>query len=348
MQRCLQLAKNGLGSTYPNPMVGCVIVHKDMIIGEGWHLRAGSAHAEVNAIESVKDESLLKDSELYVNLEPCSHQGRTPPCADLIIEKEIPRVYIGSLDDNPLVGGRGVERLEKNGIKVETGVLERECRLLNKRFFAFHQKKRPYIILKWAESADGFIFPSEETSSNGGPVWISNIHSRQLVHKWRAEEASILVGTRTVEQDDPALTVRDFKGSEILRLVIDRKGKLNPESNVFKGTNPTVVFTDGEKAHPIFTENKGKYVHFIPLEFDKNLPEQIANHLFEAEIQSLIVEGGAVTLNSFIDAGLWDEARVFRGSGVFNHGIEAPKMTQEASEEQDIHGDLLLRFFNRR
>jgi diaminohydroxyphosphoribosylaminopyrimidine deaminase/5-amino-6-(5-phosphoribosylamino)uracil reductase len=167
-----------------------------------------------------------------------------------------------------------------------------------------------------------------------------------LVHKWRAEEASILVGTRTAEQDDPALTVRDFKGNGILRLVIDRKGKLNPESKVFKGTNPTHVFTDGNISHLNFTENKDGNVRVIPLEFDKNLPEQIANHLFEAEIQSLIVEGGALTLNSFIDAGLWDEARVFRGSARFYQGTEAPKMTKKASEEQEIHGDLLLRFFN--
>ncbi len=342
MRRCLQLAANGLGSTYPNPLVGCVIVHQGKIIGEGWHRKAGEAHAEVNAIDSVEDKTQLKDSELYVNLEPCSHHGRTPPCADLIVKMGIPRVFIGSLDDNAKVNGTGVARLEKNGCQVTTGILEKECRELNRRFFTFHSEKRPYIILKWAESADGFLFPPENRAEEKGPVWISNEYSRQLVHKWRAEEGAILVGTRTVLQDDPSLTVREVKGNSILRLVIDRQGKSDWASKVFQSGSQTVVFASRDDHPGSVPEELKKSVRIEELDFSASLPEQIADFLFRQEVQSLIIEGGAVTLNSFIEAGLWDEARIFKGENRFNGGISAPNLPGVPLSEKLIGGDRLL------
>ncbi len=342
MHRCLQLATNGLGSTYPNPLVGCVIVHQGKIIGEGWHRKAGEAHAEVNAIDSVEDKALLDDSELYVNLEPCSHHGRTPPCADLIVKMGIPRVFIGSLDDNAEVNGTGVARLEKNGCQVTTGILEKECRELNRRFFTFHSQKRPYIILKWAESADGFLFPSENRAEEKGPVWISNEYSRQLVHKWRAEEVAILVGTRTALQDDPSLTVREVKGNSILRLVIDRQGRSDWASKVFQSGFQTIVFA-GKNDHPGSVPGElKKNVRIEELDFSASLPEQIADFLYSEEVQSLIIEGGALTLNSFIEAGLWDEARIFKGEIRFNGGISAPSLPGEPSNEKMIGRDRLL------
>ena len=350
MHRCLQLAANGLGTTYPNPLVGCVIVHQGKIIGEGWHQRAGEAHAEVNAINSVSDKSLLPDSELYVNLEPCSHHGRTPPCADLIVRMKIPRVFIGSVDDNARVSGSGIERLRENGCQVVTGLLEKECRELNKRFFMFHQKQRPYVILKWAESADGFLFPSRDNEASGrsqkGPVWISNIYSRQNVHKWRAEEEAILVGTRTVEKDDPSLTVRDVAGGPILRLVIDRLGKLSWANKVFQGQLRTVVFVDRNSILKEVPDGLKSFVQTESLDFQSSLPKQILGYLFEKDVQSLIVEGGAVTLNSFLNEGLWDEARVFQGRVKFEKGLKAPELPGVVIREQSIGEDRLIWFKN--
>jgi diaminohydroxyphosphoribosylaminopyrimidine deaminase/5-amino-6-(5-phosphoribosylamino)uracil reductase len=342
MRRCLQLAANGLGFTYPNPLVGCVIVHQGKIIGEGWHRKAGEAHAEVNAIDSVEDKTLLKDSELYVNLEPCSHHGRTPPCADLIVRMGIPRVFIGSLDDNAEVNGAGVSKLEKNGCEVKTGILEKECRELNRRFFTFHTRNRPYIILKWAESADGFLFPSENRSTEKGPIWISNEYSRQMVHKWRAEEGAILVGTRTVQKDDPSLTVRDVKGNSILRLVIDRQGKTDWSSKVFQAGSQTIVIADKNHHQGSVPEKFRKNVRMEKMDFTASLPVQILELLVEEEVQSLIIEGGAVTLNSFIEAGLWDEARVFKGENRFDAGIGAPNLPGVPVSEKLIGGDRLL------
>lgn len=342
MARCLQLAAKGLGLTYPNPMVGCVIVHQGRIIGEGWHRKAGESHAEVIAIDAVADKSLLKDSELYVNLEPCSHQGRTPPCADLIVRHQIPRVFIGSLDDNQLVSGKGIQRLRSKGIEVATGILERSCRNLNKRFFTFHQKKRPYIILKWAESSDGFLFPSPKEGVQAGPVWISNAFSRQLVHKWRGEEQAILVGTRTVIQDDPNLTVRNFQGMPILRLVIDRERKLSDQSNIFKGSYETLVYYDADQEVSDIKEEIAKNVRLKGLNFDQRVPDQIVDDLWRSGLQSVIIEGGAQTLNGFIDSGLWDEARVFIGRSLFQEGIRAPRLDDFPRKEQGIGDDRLL------
>ena len=346
MGRCLQLAANGLGSTYPNPMVGCVIVHRGKIIGEGWHRKAGEPHAEVNAINSVSDKALLRESELYVNLEPCSHHGRTPPCSDLIVEMGVPRVFIGTLDANALVNGAGVSRLRKSGCHVTIGLLDEECRELNRRFFTFHGRKRPYIILKWAESADGFIFPSQDRIHDRKPFWISNTYSRQLVHKWRAEEGAILVGTRTVEQDDPSLTVREVKGKPIMRLVIDRQVKSDWQSKVFRGDSPTVVFADEKSGRMHVPEALKDHVRIAGIDFRVSLPGQIAEFLFEEGVQSLIVEGGAVTLNAFIEARLWDEARVFKGASEFIRGVEAPKLKGTPLKEEAIRGDRLLRYRN--
>ena len=234
MLRCLQLAKNGLGSTYPNPMVGSVIVYEDRIIGEGWHQQAGQPHAEVNAVNSVNDQSLLDKATIYVSLEPCSHFGKTPPCSDLIIAKGIKKVVIGTVDPFAEVAGRGIKKLIDAGCEVLVGVLEQECQQLNKRFFTFHQKKRPYIILKWAESLDGFIAPEAKSRSSREPVWITNSYSKQLVHKWRAEEQSILVGTKTVEADNPSLTTRDWSGKSPTRIVLDRELKISEESCCFR------------------------------------------------------------------------------------------------------------------
>lgn len=320
MQRCIQLASKGLGLTYPNPLVGCVIVNEGRIIGEGWHQEAGKAHAEVNAINSVKDKSLLSRSTLFVSLEPCSHYGRTPPCSHLIVKMEIKNIIIGTIDFNSEVSGKGIEYLKKNGCNVTVGILEDECRKLNKRFFTFHQKKRPYIILKWAETKDGFIFPETGINKNNKPIWISNTYSLQFVHKWRTEEQSILVGTTTAIVDNPKLNARNYFGNDPLRLVIDKDLKINDNYNLFDGERKTIVFTQRKINYNI------KNVIFKVLDFNTNLVDQICNYLYSIDILSIIIEGGAKTLQNFIDQNLWDEARVFTGTQVFKNGVKSPKL----------------------
>ncbi len=334
MKRCIQLAGNGLGTTYPNPLVGSVIVYKDTIIGEGWHKKAGEAHAEVNAVNSVKDKSLLAHSTLYVNLEPCSHFGKTPPCSDMIIRLGIPDVVIGTVDPNAKVAGQGIERLKAAGIKVTVGILEKECLELNRRFFTFHEKKRPYIILKWAESADGFIAP--ETKNGNRPVWISNTYSRQLVHKWRSEEQAILVGTQTAIDDNPKLDVRDWSGNQPVRIAIDRSGRIPADSHIFDNQQETIVFS--EKFFPSQKEN----VIFEPIDFGANILPQILAILHRREILSVIVEGGRQTLQRFIDANLWDEARVFTGDAVLKDGTKAPEIRNQIAEKHSVDKDELL------
>jgi len=334
MKRCLELAKNGLGLVYPNPMVGSVVVHNDVIIGEGWHQKAGGPHAEVNAIDSVKNKSLLAESTLYVNLEPCSHHGRTPPCADLIIRHGIKKVVIAAVDTNKQVGGKGIKRLQDHGVEVIVSVLEKEARELNKRFFTFHEKKRPYVILKWAQSKDGYIFPDAKIAQKGLPFWISNSYSLQRVHQWRAEEASILVGKNTVQQDNPKLNVRDFSGNSILRIAIDRKLELSHSMNFFDGSSDTIIYNESKD------EIIGQ-LSFVKLDFSKDIIAQIMQDLYEKEIQSLIVEGGAYTLNSFIGSGCWDEARVLRGSQYFEKGLKAPEMDAEQVDKEQIDDNLL-------
>lgn len=334
IQRCIELAKNGLGTTYPNPMVGSLIVHNDVIIGEGWHKKAGEPHAEVNAINSVKDKSLLQKATIYVSLEPCSHFGKTPPCCDLIIKNKIPNVIIGSVDPNIKVAGNGIKKLIEAGANVTVGVLETECYDLNKRFFTFHQKKRPYIILKWAETKDGFIAPIEKLEQK--PVWITNPYSRQLVHKWRTEEQSILVGTQTVIDDNPKLDARDWFGNNPIRLVIDQNNRIPKDSHIFDNQTKTIIFSK------IKTEIVEENTIFEVIDFEQNIAQQIIVILYKYQIQSVIIEGGKQTLQTFIGANLWDEARIFVGNSRFNTGTKAPKLVLKDFERHIIDTDELL------
>lgn len=346
IKRCIELAKNGLGTTYPNPLVGSVIVFEDKIIGEGWHRKSGEPHAEVNAINSVKDKSLLKKATIYVSLEPCSHFGKTPPCCDLIIKNKITNVVIGTVDSNVKVAGNGIKKLLEAGVHVTAGILEEECFDLNKRFFTFHEKKRPYVILKWAESQDGFIapetiFPNPEKSVNHQnkkrePVWITNIYSRQLVHKWRSEEQAILVGTKTVIEDNPKLNVRDWTGNNPTRIVIDRNNHISTESHIFDSSVKTIVISE----EPFYDEKEN--ICFEKINFEKNIAKQIIQFLYQNEIQSVIIEGGRQTLQTFIDGDLWDEARIFVGNIEFGAGITAPILRKKTHKKYRIINDSLL------
>ena len=342
MKRCIELAKNGLGTTYPNPLVGSVIVHEGKIIGEGWHNKAGESHAEVNAVNSVKDKSLLKEATIYVSLEPCSHYGKTPPCCDLIIANEIPNVVIGTVDPFSKVAGNGIKKLIESGKNVTVGILEDECNELNKRFFTFHQKERPYIILKWAESADGFIapeMPKPVQHDKLKPVWITNQYSRQLVHKWRTEEQAILVGTNTVLDDNPKLNARDYIGNNPVRVVLDKSGKISEKYHVKDNSQKTIFISESEKFET--TENC-IYENVI---FDNSLPSNICNVLFNNNIQSVIIEGGRTTIQSFIDSNFWDEARVFIGNVHLNSGVKAPILNRNYNFSK-IKEDQLKLFIN--
>lgn len=328
MRRCLELAKFGLGNVFANPMVGSVIVYENKIIGEGYHQKYGGAHAEVNAINSVLDSTLLKKSTLYVNLEPCSHFGKTPPCADLIIEHKIPYVVIGTIDPYSEVKGKGIEKLLKAGIDVKVGILEKECTELNKRFFTFHNKKRPYIILKWAQSKDGFI--GKEGVAN---FPISNMESKLLSHTWRAEEASILVGTKTASLDKPSLTVREVKGNSPIRLLIDKQLTVNQ----YYTKEKTIVFNSIESK----IQNN---IEFIKIENGSNsrlFLTAILNILYNRNIQSVIVEGGAKTLEHFIKLNLWDEARIFESSNLLNSGVNAPEFSFLNSTKAKLSNNIL-------
>ncbi len=338
MSRCIQLAKNGLGTTYPNPLVGSVVVHNDQIIGEGWHHRAGEPHAEVLAIKSVTNRELLKDATLYVNLEPCSHYGKTPPCSDLIISKGIKKVVIGSTDTNPKVAGSGIQKLLNAGCEVLTGVLEKESDGLNKRFFTFHGKKRPYVFLKWAQSLDGFIAPEKQSRTETKPVWITNPYSRQLAHKIRSEEMAILVGTTTVLEDNPSLTVREWSGKNPIRAVIDKESKLPKNASIFDESSKTLVFTATKNIMAGTSEGN---VKFFGIDFSKEIAGQICEVLYNNNIQSLIVEGGTKTLQTFIDADLWDEAHIFSGNARFGKGILAPSLQGDLESEVWVKGDRL-------
>jgi diaminohydroxyphosphoribosylaminopyrimidine deaminase / 5-amino-6-(5-phosphoribosylamino)uracil reductase len=332
--RCIELAKNGFGTTYPNPMVGSVIVYNGQIIGEGWHKKAGEPHAEVNAISSVKDRSLLDKATIYVSLEPCSHFGKTPPCCDLIIENKIPNVVIGTVDSNIKVAGNGIKRLREAGANVIVGVLENECYELNQRFFTFHEKKRPFIILKWAQTKDGFIAPLEKKEQK--PVWITNSYSRQLVHKWRTEEQAILVGTQTVIDDNPQLNARDWDGNNPIRIIIDQNNRIPITSYVFDNQAKNILFSKNKTL--ISSEN----CIFEVIDFQQNIAQQIIDKLYEHQIQSLIIEGGAQTLQTFIEANLWDEARIFTGNIEFGNGIKAPILNQIPYKKEEIATDELL------
>ena len=341
MRRCLELAKNGLGTTYPNPMVGSIIVCDGKIIGEGWHKKSGEPHAEVNAINSVKDKSLLKKSTIYVSLEPCSHFGKTPPCCDLIIANEIPNVVVGTVDSNIKVAGNGIKKLIKAGANVTVGILEEDCKELNKRFFTFHEKKRPYVILKWAETQEGFIAPlilrqAQDDIKNRKPVWITNEFSRQLAHKWRSEEQAILVGTNTVIDDNPKLDVRDWTGKNPIRIVLDQNNRIPKDSHIFDNQIKTIIFSSSSTR--INQENS----IFEVIDFKQNLAEQILNVLYNHQIQSVIIEGGSQTLQTFIEENLWDEARVFIGNQSFSTGIKAPILALKNTAKHSIENDILL------
>ena len=314
IEKCITLARKGILNVSPNPMVGCVIVYNDEIIGEGYHQEYGKSHAEVNAIETVKDKSLLNKSTLYVNLEPCCHHGKTPPCTDLIIKHNFSKVVIGCIDPFSEVSGKGIKKLEDNSIEVIHGVLEEKCKDLNRRFFYFHKYKRPYIILKWAKSKDNYIAPINQEK----PFWMTSKESKTLVHNWRAEEDAILVGRKTVIADNPSLTVRMCEGKNPIRLVIDKSLSLDNNYNIFDDNAETLVFNN------IKSDIVSNTI-YIKTDFN-NLIEEILNELYKRNILSLIVEGGAITINSFIDNNLYDEIRLFTTEKVLENGILSPQI----------------------
>lgn len=330
MERCIELARLGAGSVAPNPMVGAVLVYNNRIIGEGWHQQYGQAHAEVNCIASVKEEdkSFISQSVLYVSLEPCSHFGKTPPCTDLIIRNKIPKVVIGCRDPFKEVDGRGIEKLKAAGIEVVPGVMEQECKELNKRFFTFHQLQRPYIILKWAQTSDGFI-----GAGNKERLLISNEYSNRLVHQWRSEEAAILVGTNTALADDPELTTRLWPGNSPVRLVVDMNLRLPASLKLFDSSIKTIVF------NTVKQEEKENLL-FYKLEKNKKFIPQLMDALYKLNLQSVLVEGGAALLHSFIDEGLWDEARVITNNELSfrllsgGNGLPAPVLPVAVKVEE--------------
>ena len=344
MQRCLQLARCGAGSTSPNPMVGAVIVCDGRIIGEGYHIRAGEPHAEVNAVNSVKeaDRPLLARSTMYVTLEPCSHYGKTPPCCDMIIARGLARVVVGSTDPNAQVNGAGIERMRVAGIDVTVGVLEEECLRLNRAFFTSQVHKRPYVTLKWAQSADGYI---DLLRDGGQPVKISTSVSQVAVHRLRAQSDAILVGRHTALLDDPSLDIRHWAGRAPLRLVIDKNGSLPATLRMFDGVLPSVVYTACEKDGKF-----GKNVEQVVLDFESPLIPQILSHLHSARINSLLVEGGATVLQSFINASLWDEARVeINPSLELGCGVVAPSFPLDSPGRREmLAGNEILHFYRQK
>ena len=337
IKRCLEISKQGIGTTRPNPSVGAVLVVDDKIIGEGFTSPYGGNHAEVNAISSVKNDEDLKKATMYVTLEPCSHYGKTPPCADLIVKSGIKKVVIGCVDVNEVVAGRGVERLKNAGCEVVVGVLENECKIHHKRFFTFYTKKRPYIILKWAQTIDGYIAPKHRDKQ--APVWITQKVSRQLVHKWRSEEHSILVGTTTILDDNPSLDVRSWSGENPLRIVIDKDLTIPKDLKVYDGSVKTIFINQ-----KITTNNENLF--FEKINFSKPIALEICKVLFKHKVQSLIVEGGGKTIQTFIDENLWDEARVFSGLVNFKEGTKAPILEAPLLNEENLMGDSLKTYIN--
>ncbi len=343
MYRCLQLAKLGAGNVAPNPMVGAVLVYSEKIIGEGYHKKFGDAHAEVNCINSVKqeDKNLIEKSTLYVSLEPCSHFGKTPPCTDLIIKNKVPKVVIGCKDVYKKVDGKGIKKLQDAGLEVITEALEKECTELNKRFFTFHRQHRPYIILKWAESSNGKIASSPLPTPNVEKetrAFISNEFTNRLVHKWRSEEASILIGTNTALQDDPSLTTRLWHGNNPIRMVIDLNLRLPSTLKIFNKETKTIVF------NKLKYEEDGNLI-FYKIEEENPLP-QILKALYEFQIQSVIVEGGAILLQSFIDEGLWDEARIICNEElIISNGIKSPGLKNAVLQKQENYFSDTISYF---
>lgn len=336
MKICLKEAEKGLGAVAPNPLVACVLVHENKIIGKGFHQQYGEAHAEVNAIASVEEKHLLPEATLYVNLEPCVHHGKTPPCCDLIIQHKIKKVVIAQHDPNPLVAGKGIEKLRLNGIEVEQGILEKEARNLNRRFNTFHEKQRPYIILKWTQSKDHFI---DIKRKDGKAFQLSNVAAKKINHQWRAEEQAIMIGTNTALLDNPALTVREVEGKNPLRIVLDKNYRLPQSLQLFDFSTPTLVFTE----HSIVSR---KNIEIVAIDFDEDLLKNMLDELSIRNIQSLIVEGGAQLLNFFLKEKMWDEARIFTTEHLLKEGVKAPIVPKYLVEEIDIEGDLLAIYKN--
>jgi diaminohydroxyphosphoribosylaminopyrimidine deaminase/5-amino-6-(5-phosphoribosylamino)uracil reductase len=333
MKRALELAAQGMGNVAPNPLVGSVIVYEDRIIGEGFHQRYGGAHAEVNAINSVEDKSLLEKSTLYATLEPCNHQGLTPACTELIIANKIPKVVIATIDPNPLVSGKGIARLREVGIQVELGLLEEEARWMNRRFITFHEKQRPYIILKWAETQDGFMDILRENGETGSFA-ISGKEAKVMVHRWRTEEATILVGSRTVFIDNPQLTARHWEGKDPVRIVIDANLKVPRTHRIFEDRGRTIVFNRLE-TRPIFN------IEYVQLNFAEEILPRIMDYLRYEKLSSVIVEGGAATLGRFLELGLWDEIRRFIAPMKLEAGLKAPIIEGSPSETIQVGEDIL-------
>lgn len=335
MARCLQIASYGVGNVAPNPMVGAVLVHDGKIIGEGFHRKYGDPHAEPNAINSVENKELLSESTLYVSLEPCSHFGKTPPCANLIVASKIPRVIIGTLDPNPCVAGRGVKILRDAGIEVLVGVMDKECRGLNKRFFTFQEKKRPFVLLKWAQTQDGFI-DSVRTDSSEKPLIISNPVTRMLTHKMRAENQSILVSTNTVLLDNPSLSVRHWTGKSPVRIMLDRQLRIPETYHLLDGNIHTIVFTEHEMPSK-------PTIEYVQIKFDEASLNAILRNIYKRNIHSVLVEGGSKLLNSFIQAGYWDEVNVEVSKQLIYQGVEAPCLNIQPIRRSTIEGhDWLL------
>ena len=337
MQRCIDLARLGQGYVAPNPMVGAVVVYNGKIIGEGYHHKFGAAHAEVEAIQSVKEQQLLAEATVYVSLEPCAHVGKTPPCADLLIEKHVKKVVIGCVDSFSKVSGKGIERLKNAGIEVVVGILEKECRELNKRFFTFHEKQRPYVILKWAQSKDGFLDKLRRNDEKG-VHWISSPETKALVHKWRSEEQSILVGRKTVQNDNPTLTVREFSGENPIRILIDSQLQLKSEYNIFSDEAPTIVF------NRIKNDKVGSVEWIKIAETDTQL---ILDELYKRNIQSVFVEGGSRTLQYFIFGNVWDEARVIVGNTNLLEGTKAPVIAKTPKFSYSFSTDTIYNYFRK-
>jgi diaminohydroxyphosphoribosylaminopyrimidine deaminase/5-amino-6-(5-phosphoribosylamino)uracil reductase len=339
MRRCLELASKAEGLTYPNPLVGSVVVRNGIIVGEGYHLKAGAAHAEVNAINSVIDKEKLKESTLYVNLEPCSHFGKTPPCTDYIITKSIPRVVVGTADTSEKISGEGLKRLVKAGCEVINGVEEEKCRIINRRFFTYHEKKRPYITLKWAQSADGYLDINRSPDHSSEPNWITGKPERVLVHKWRASEQAILIGARTVRIDNPLLNVREWGGADPLKLVLSSSGSVRAESALFNSNDRVLIFSHNPDTIRADAER-------VKLDDTRPSALQVAEYLFNAGIQSLFIEGGAEVLIHFILAGMWDEARIFTGKEFFKEGVKAPVLPGRFLSRKEFSGSILETYLN--
>ncbi len=339
MGRCLELARQGFGKVAPNPMVGALLVHEGKIISETFHRQFGGPHAEALAIQKINKPGLLREASLYVSLEPCTHFGKTPPCTDLIIEKEIPKIFIASVDPFDQVAGKGIKKLREAGCQVEIGLLEKEARQLNRRFFTFHEKKRPYILLKWAQTLDGYVDVVRDKNAPVQPSWITDENARTLVHKWRTEEQAIMVGRRTAEKDNPRLNARSWPGKSPTRVLLAPKLNLPGHLHLFDQSIPTIVI-NGIKSE------KKENLELVKINLKEKIPEQILAVLFEKKLQSVIVEGGPMLLNAFIERGLWDEARVFVGNKLFHEGIKAPGFPKENYQREVLGENQLLIFEN--